>query len=269
MSKTNNEYIKEYKKFYRETHKEAIAAYKKAYRASHPSTLRDKERSKAYRESHKEVMAEYKKKYYADPVNRELKRQYDKQYRLEHRDEKNLKDKMYASKNKEKIHDNRVRYYYENRDKTLAKMREDYPSYYETHKERLLANNRKYHNTLKGKITYIKSSSKRRSLIKNTNDGKADEYIKNILTPNAVECYWCGNKINNLDAIADHLYPLKPRPGHLPGTHTIDNIVVSCHKCNNQKSNNQPYDFVNKQIKYGRKISNKFKNGFLISGGLE
>lgn len=46
----------------------------------------------------------------------------------------------------------------------------------------------------------------------------------------------------------DHFYPLQPRKGHKPGTHSLKNLVPSCRQHNSQKHNKQPMDFINKLL---------------------
>lgn len=53
-------------------------------------------------------------------------------------------------------------------------------------------------------------------------------------------CFWCGND----SECQDHYYPLNPRNGEEPGTHTIDNVVPACTSCNCKKSNKNPIDFM-------------------------
>jgi 5-methylcytosine-specific restriction endonuclease McrA len=55
------------------------------------------------------------------------------------------------------------------------------------------------------------------------------------------KCAYC--KINPFEHI-DHFYPLKPRKGERAGDSHIENLFPSCAKCNHNKSNKDPHEWL-------------------------
>ena len=55
------------------------------------------------------------------------------------------------------------------------------------------------------------------------------------------KCAYC--KINPFEHI-DHFYPLNPRDGERVGTNAIENLFPSCAKCNHDKHNRDPYEWL-------------------------
>lgn len=51
-------------------------------------------------------------------------------------------------------------------------------------------------------------------------------------------CFYCRKECSE-DFQIDHFYPISKG-----GRHEIENIVISCSKCNRRKSNKDPYDFM-------------------------
>lgn len=53
-------------------------------------------------------------------------------------------------------------------------------------------------------------------------------------------CYWCGELLKNKKVHIDHYVPLSKG-----GRHIIENLVVSCPKCNLSKGAKDPYHYAN------------------------
>jgi 5-methylcytosine-specific restriction endonuclease McrA len=70
------------------------------------------------------------------------------------------------------------------------------------------------------------------------------EQINDLINKAKNICFWCGNTIKQNDMQLDHVYPLSKG-----GKHDISNLVVSCRKCNNRKSNKHPEDWMNELFK--------------------
>lgn len=97
----------------------------------------------------------------------------------------------------------------------------------------------------KDKTRAIKSSYKaRRRVIELQGDSSKD--IAAWLSAQALVCYWCGIWTNGHYHI-DHYYPLSTG-----GTHTVDNLVISCPPCNMKKKAKHPEEFKLELIRENR-----------------
>lgn len=59
----------------------------------------------------------------------------------------------------------------------------------------------------------------------------------------SVRCHWCGNRFPGKRCHADHVIPLSKG-----GSHSLENLVISCQTCNLRKQAKDPADW-NKQLK--------------------
>ena len=209
--------------------------------------------------NYKERIKKNKKEYYKNNKEKELEKRaiYYKNNKLKLYEYK----KEYNEKNCEKIKQNRKKYYDKNRIKILEQKKEYYDNnkdsikekaikaYYSNikeHKERnkqyriknreeILDKKRKYNKTYNAKLSSLNSKNKRRSIIKKGNINTED--LKKLYR-DTKNCYWCGDKLKNGNIHLDHYIPLSKN-----GTHTIDNIVLSCPDCNMSKYNKDPLEF--------------------------
>lgn len=134
-------------------------------------------------------------------------------------------------KNKEKKEQYRKEYEEKNKEKILERYRE----YHLKNKEKRNKQTREYFKTEKG-IAIMKNSNHKRRIIKKQGTATTEE-IKHLIN-NIKNCYWCNSKIIDNKYNLDHYVPLSRG-----GKHTIDNLVISCEKCNKQKHAKDPYQF--------------------------
>ena len=173
---------------------------------NYPKTsVRAKERRKEIEAHYIQYRKEYREKNY------ERVRQKEKEY---YHNNKEIK-KEYAEKNKDKIREKQREYYLSNKNLFKEKRQE-------------------YRKTEKGKMVYKNSNNKRRAKIMEGNIKTED---LQLLIENSKTCYWCNIKLNKNYHI-DHYVALSKG-----GTHTIDNIVISCPDCNLRKNAKDPYEF--------------------------
>jgi 5-methylcytosine-specific restriction endonuclease McrA len=67
---------------------------------------------------------------------------------------------------------------------------------------------------------------------------RSNRKIKNFLIKNGEKnCFFCGQFMSQRTATVDHLYPLSKSDG---GRHKATQCVLSCHNCNDKKSNRRP-----------------------------
>ena len=140
-------------------------------------------------------------------------------------------DKKYREKISEKQKQYFKEYYKNNKDVFAKKNRK----WIEDNREKYNEQKRNYFKTKSGKLAQLNKYHKRRAKIKDS--CLSVEKIKEIID-NTKKCYWCGSLLKKGDVHIDHYTPLSKG-----GTHTIENIVVSCPKCNLSKGNKDPYEF--------------------------
>jgi len=110
------------------------------------------------------------------------------------------------------------------------------------------------HKSVKGKLCHlyknglsqtseykIKKAQNRRAL-KKYNGGSITLNDVKIIKEKYNHCYWCNKKLKDNEKILDHYDPL-----FKGGAHSIENIVISCHKCNASKGAKDPIEFANKK----------------------
>jgi len=126
-------------------------------------------------------------------------------------------------------------YYQKNKQKLISKA----SIYFQDNIEKVKAYKRKWNKTESGILSSKNSKANRRSLEKRLGVLKKSE-LTNLLQQEH-DCYWCGKKIDKTLSSSyhfDHYVPLSKG-----GANTIDNIKLSCAKCNLTKSAKSPYVF--------------------------
>jgi 5-methylcytosine-specific restriction endonuclease McrA len=76
------------------------------------------------------------------------------------------------------------------------------------------------------------------------------DIINSIKTSDGIECYWCGIITKGDDITVDHYVPINKG-----GTHTWDNIVPACRKCNSSKGDKLPMDYIAYKLAQGECIN--------------
>ena len=168
------------------------------------------EKTKKWMKDNKEKILEYRKNYRKTEKSKEYQREYIK-----------------SEKSKE----------YQREYQQSEKYKQSRKKYREKNKEKLNNLNILWRKTDKGKASIIASSSKRRA-IKRDGNVTSEQVLE--LKKNAKVCYWCKCDLKNVKVHIDHIFPLSKG-----GQHTINNLVVSCSKCNLSKSAKDPLEFAN------------------------
>lgn len=138
------------------------------------------------------------------------------------------KIKEYYLANKEKIDSYRQKYFKDN----AIEIKKKKAQYYYNNYEKLYSIRRTEHR----KILSRNVCNKRRSKINCSAISKFE--IKKIID-SYKNCYWCNCELNGKYHI-DHYIPLSKG-----GEHSIENIVISCPKCNLSKNAKNPYEYAN------------------------
>lgn len=161
--------------------------------------------------------------------NKEKIAEYKKQYRKDNAEFLKESKSKYYYENKEKINAKNKINWHTNKDKYLEQHRE----YYKLNKESIQSKNKEYRKTEIGKKVFKQARIKRKALIRKAKIGNIniDKLLENK------NCYWCGvDTIDNYHI--DHYVPISKG-----GTHSQDNLVLSCPSCNLKKGSKDPLLF--------------------------
>lgn len=197
------------------------------------------------------LVARDKKKKAWQRKNRDKMRAYANRWR-----EKN--PEKYASiksKNKEHLREYSKEHYRRN----PAHEKKRRAEYYRKHRERLLAKQEKFRKEnpeimkQRRRVKYLKDphaakahSDKRRALKAKAAIGDIKliaSWIKGWRSLKSVMCYWCRGSFHPKECDMDHIVALS-----IGGIHSVENLCVSCEKCN-LKKRNMPLSEWNKRIK--------------------
>jgi len=217
--KANTEKILQYQKQYREDNNEKIKIY-----------------AKKYREDNREKINEQSREYYKN--NAEKANRQSREYYAKNRIERNNQSRKYYKNNIENIKQLKKIYYKKNHDK-ITKYKK---KYYKKNANKIYNKTKEYRNTEIGRLVKIRSENKRRYLKKHLSDGTIPGELSYPLTVELQELlekqdYRCNNcqcDISDKKHL-DHHVPLSKG-----GTHSINNVVWLCPKCNLSKSNKMP-----------------------------
>jgi 5-methylcytosine-specific restriction endonuclease McrA len=217
-------------------------------------------------------------------MNKEKKRIYDSAYRAQNKEKIRARLVKYNIANADKISLSRKAFYEANREVVLArnaayvranlnKTRSSAAAYQKSHPEQKKVNQAKYRlnnadklraasakyrleNSEKVRVRHIRYSEanpevrsrnrqKRRALIRNATVGNLDTieaWERSWRKKKRTVCYWCSTRFSVKKCQVDHINPLAKG-----GAHTIENLCISCARCNASKCAKELGDW-NKRI---------------------
>jgi 5-methylcytosine-specific restriction endonuclease McrA len=109
------------------------------------------------------------------------------------------------------------------------------------HRKERLSNDPAY--AERARITWRMNTHKRRARkAQTTTDDITPNDIMRMLDAQHHKCYWCDIEIVRQYHI-DHIIPLSRK-----GTHTLNNLCISCVSCNLSKNNKLPIEFIGENI---------------------
>jgi len=220
-------------------------AYDKTYYLKNKEIILAKASEKWFRtkdlrtDEEKAKNAARKKKYRLK--NKDKLALHEKEYRAQHKDKYTEHSKKYKRENKDKISIAGKKYYNENTEKIKAYQKE----YNDKNKEKVANRKKEYRQSEKGSIVKINSENKRRCVKKLLSDNTLPlrysypltKELQELLNTQDNKCNNCKYKIsrelNNIHL--DHHIPLSKG-----GTHSINNVVWLCDRCNMVKHNTLP-----------------------------
>lgn len=222
-------------------HREKVLARTQAWREKNPDKVWNAE-----------ISARAKERYL---VNREERIRKSGEWQRKHRDERTAYHAQWRNKNKERLEAQRKA----NRDAINALQRKNHkkrcanPEYAAKHKEE----NRKWRQEHPEYIEKNKPNVKRwqdehkalclarsheyraRKRAATVNPKSIAMFIERTRAKSIVTCYWCSGTISGKKCHFDHIMPLSKG-----GAHSIENICVSCPKCNFNKSDTLVKDWM-------------------------
>lgn len=163
-------------------------------------------RNKLHYQNHKERISKYWKERYGNHREEILAR--NKAYRLSHKQQWNERSARWRKNN-------------------LEKSAEIQHRWYESNKKEFNRNHRKY--VKEHPEIYVAASQKRRALKAKSaiNLAAIQKWMQRVRSSKNSRCYYCSNLVSGSDLHFDHIIPLSKG-----GPHTVENLCVSCAKCN-------------------------------------
>lgn len=159
--------------------------------------------------------------------NPEKTKEINKNSKYKNKEKIKIYNKEYKALNKQKLKEQKKEWVLNNKEKHLEFKRKWQRN---NRKKRLYSGQSKENNIIS------KKNYKHRRRIQEKGGVSLLE-LKKLLFSSKV-CYWCNISLKGLNPHVDHYVPLSKG-----GTHTLDNIVISCPTCNLTKNAKNPYDF--------------------------
>ena len=186
------------------------------------------ERQKEYYQAHKDERASYMQEWNAR--NQEYRRDYNKEYSRLNRETISQQKKKYYRLNRGRLKEMNHYHYRKSQSKRLEYAR----TYRQIHRNKRSAYGFAYYwrnresMSLYQRLRYHKM---RTSATENITPQDIDRLYE---TQNGC-CYWCSIPVGKTYHI-DHVFPIVRG-----GSHTLDNLVISCPSCNQSKHDKLPY----------------------------
>lgn len=192
----------------------------------------------------RERLKRWKRKFTPEQLKEKLRR-YSEAYRKRNPERMKQHRKNWEIKNPDKVKERHRRFskkrYLRKREEYLAKHKE----YYKENRDRILGRVKEYYaNNRETRLTYLKKwqrehpeknveqNAKRRALelAAMGNLVSLKEFVRSTKSKRTVVCYYCQKRFSSKKLHFDHIIPLSKG-----GAHSVDNLCVSCPKCNRSK----------------------------------
>ena len=214
------------KREYHKTHHEEGLIYDSQYLELHREEINAKKRQKRELNKSKGLCIDCAKPAEPDSVRCIACTEKRKQYYNDNKDSILAKCKQYVEGNKPAVLANKARYYIENRERLIVNARRNGKVYRQNNPETIRA-----------------KDSRRRARLLNAEGTHTAAEIKELAHRQANLCFYCHTPFFNgnlkQDRHVEHKIPLSRG-----GADSIDNIVLSCSRCNYEKSTKTHEEFL-------------------------
>lgn len=222
---------KECQKQFREENKEKINQQRSIYRKENKDKIR--ESAKKHYINNREKRIKQNKQWALDNI--EKLTQYKKDYYQENKEYLTNKNRTYFNKNKDQLLIQQKEYYNKNKKNILEKSKE----YRIKNKDKIRKRMIDYSKTVSHKISKRTSNHLRNTKIRATNDKTINKLsLIELMNRQNNKCYYCNTDLDitkKFSVHLDHFIPINKG-----GTHSINNVVWSCKKCNLSKHSKYP-----------------------------
>lgn len=169
----------------------------------------------------------HKQRYLA---NREAILAYGKAYHAARPEARRKSSAKYRANHREQCRQKCREWYQRNIDGERQRARFKNPIFYAANRERVLEQNRQWRQRNQDKVR--SRDLKRKALLKGAtiNLSGMKEWMASVKSKRTVRCYWCDTLTSTKHIHFDHIVPLSKG-----GPHSVENLCVSCQKCNCSK----------------------------------
>lgn len=181
---------------------------------------------------------------------REKRAAYHKQYREKHRERLLEKHRQYNAEKREVLNEQSRQYYAENREQCSEKAKERYAANRDAVKEKASqyakenpeVRRRANRNYCKNHPDAVRRRKARQRAVKRKatvgDPAAIAAWEKKWRSKKTVECHWCRKRVKTSDVHVDHIIPLSKH-----GPHAVENLCVSCSRCNLSKQAKLPEEW--------------------------
>lgn len=218
---------------------------------------------------HPEKRAAIWKRYYdANRVTLLMKKKaYSPDYYKRNRTRIRAKQKQYYRKNAHKVRERGIKYRNQNKEKLAQKNKDwnernrDCPEYkrkrtigarrtYLKSKKKTLARHKRWRANNRALVAFYRMKRRAMEAGATINLAQIKEFIKQVRSKEELQCSYC-LKVTPIKRIhIDHIIPLCKG-----GAHSVENLCVSCKKCNLQKGRQTPGSWIREDLQkelYGK-----------------
>ena len=175
-----------------------------------------------------------------NPEQVERRREQKRKSDAKHREEKRLRSRAYALKNKKKVAAKNAAW----RQRTIERRREIEREYRNKNREEINKRVAAWcrDNPDRRRASRKESYARRRAAAKLAAIGKDRDayraFLRRLQSVERIACYWCGASTRKGKRHADHIVPLAKG-----GKDDVHNICCACASCNMKKSDKSPEEF--------------------------
>lgn len=182
-----------------------------------------------------------------DDEKRKRRSEYQKQYREKNRDRLLKKHREYNCEKRDVLNEKSRQYYAKNRDQCSKKAKERYAENRDAVKAKVSryakenpdVRRRANKNYCRNHPDAVRIRKARQRAVKRKatvgDSASIAAWQKKWRSRSTVACHWCRKRVKTVDVHVDHIVPLSKG-----GAHAVENLCVSCARCNLKKHDTLP-----------------------------